>query len=165
MRVDQRVFATFALLAISAGILALEPPPGKPPVRNYTMAEYGGHLVNWVVRQAPDQRIVVGGGDGLLIFDGANWQSIQSRHSNRIRAMEIDESGRIWTGSPDEFGYFEPGGDGGLVYHSLSERLPEGHRSFGEMLNLQLIDDCGVFSSHSAPVSLARRANIVGHPS
>ena len=148
MRVDQRVFATFALLAISAGILALEPPPGKPPVRNYTMAEYGGHLVNWVVRQAPDQRIVVGGGDGLLIFDGANWQSIQSRHSNRIRAMEIDESGRIWTGSPDEFGYFEPGGDGGLVYHSLSERLPEGHRSFGEMLNLQLIDDAVYFQAH-----------------
>ena len=53
MRVDQRVFATFALLAISAGILALEPPPGKPPVRNYTMAEYGGSSgqLGWCVRR------------------------------------------------------------------------------------------------------------------
>ena len=72
------------------------------------MAEYGGHLNNWVVRQAPDQRIVVGGGDGLVIFDGAGWQAIRSRHRNRIRVLEIDDAGRIWTGSPNEFGYFQP---------------------------------------------------------
>jgi signal transduction histidine kinase/AraC-like DNA-binding protein len=140
-----RRFAALALLAISATGLALEPPPGKPPVRNYTMAEYGGHLSNWVVRQAPDQRIIVGGGDGLVIFDGANWQTISSRHRSRIRAMEIDQGGRIWTASPEEFGYFEAGRDGGLIYHSLSDRLPEEQRSFGEVRSLHLIDGAVYF--------------------
>ncbi|NBB92851.1 MAG: response regulator [Gammaproteobacteria bacterium] len=135
-----------ALLLLTSGYaLALEPPPGKPPVRNYTMAEYGGHLTNWVIRQGPDQRIYVGGGDGLVIFDGASWQSIRSRHRNRIRVMEIDETGRIWVGSPDEFGYFEAGEDGGPVYHSLSDRLPEGQRNFGSVRGLQLIGDSVYF--------------------
>ncbi|NDY95071.1 hybrid sensor histidine kinase/response regulator transcription factor [Wenzhouxiangella limi] len=130
----------FLALAFSATISpALPPPPGKPPVRSYGMDEYGGHLTNWVVRQAPDQRIVVGGGAGLVIFDGANWQSIHSRHRNRIRVMEIDPSGRIWIGSSDEFGYFDPGQDGGLVYHSLSDQLPEELRDFGEIRGLHQI--------------------------
>jgi signal transduction histidine kinase/DNA-binding response OmpR family regulator len=145
MRVVQRVVPVITLLALCAGAFALEPPPGKPPVRSYGMAEYGGHLTNWVVRQAPDQRIVVGGGDGLVIFDGASWQAIRARHRGRIRVMEIDEAGRIWTGSPDEFGYFEPGGDGGLVYHSLSDRLPEEQRNIGEIFSLQLIGDAVYF--------------------
>ncbi len=145
MRVVQRVVPVIALLALCAGAFALEPPPGKPPVRSYSMAEYGGHLTNWVVRQAPDQRIVVGGGDGLVIFDGASWQAIRARHRGRIRVMEIDEAGRIWTGSPDEFGYFEPGSDGGLVYHSLSDRLPEEQRNIGEIFSVQLIGDAVYF--------------------
>jgi signal transduction histidine kinase/DNA-binding response OmpR family regulator/ligand-binding sensor domain-containing protein len=134
-----------ALEVTSAAALALEPPPGKPPVRNYSMAEYGGDLVNWAVRQAADQRIVVAGGEGLVIFDGANWQAIPTRHHNRIRAMEIDEDGRIWIGSPDEIGYYEPGVDGGLVYHSLIEHLAEDQRTFGDIYSLQLINGAVYF--------------------
>ncbi len=145
MRVAQRISVAFAILAFPLSVPALEPPPGKPPVHNYAMAEYGGHLVNWAVRQAPDQRIVVAGGEGLVIFDGANWQAIPTQNRNRIRAMEIDASGRIWTGSPDEIGYFEPGDDGGLVYHSLMEHLPEDQRNFGEIYSLQLIDGAVYF--------------------
>ncbi|WP_376693036.1 ATP-binding protein [Wenzhouxiangella sp. EGI_FJ10409] len=141
------LLAALALLAASGWALALEPPPGKPPVRNYTMAEYGGHLTNWVVRQGPDQRIYVGGGDGLVIFDGAGWQAIRSRHRGRIRVMEIDKTGRIWVGSPDEFGYFAAGEDGGLVYHSLSDRLPENQRNFGAIRGLQLIGDAVYFQA------------------
>ncbi|MCH8476316.1 MAG: response regulator [Wenzhouxiangella sp.] len=133
-----------ALAITSAAVDALEPPPGKPPVRSYGMADYGGHMTNWVVRQAPDQRIVVGGGHGLVIFDGAGWQAIHSPHGNRIRVMEIDSSGRIWIGSPDEFGYFEPGDDGGLEYRSLVEILPEDQRNIGEFFSLHLMGD-GVY--------------------
>jgi signal transduction histidine kinase/DNA-binding response OmpR family regulator/ligand-binding sensor domain-containing protein len=134
-----KLISLLLLTLATSDAIALEPPPGKPPVRNYLMAEYGGHVNNWVVRQAPDQRIVVGSGDGLLIFDGAGWQSIPSRHRSRVRVMEIDDAGRIWTGSPDEFGYFEPGSDGGLIYRSLSDLLPEGQREFGEIRSLHLI--------------------------
>lgn len=146
MRVCGLIGALLLLAGSVAGI-ALEPPPGKPPVRNYLMAEYQGHLTNWVVRQGPDQRIYIGGGDGLVIFDGAGWQSIRSRHRNRIRVMEIDPTGRIWTGSPNEFGYFEAGPDGGLAYRSISDRLPEEQRSFGEIRGLQLIGDSVYFQA------------------
>ena len=153
MRANQPATFDFSLaklflllfLSFSACCLALEPPPGKPPVRNYSMAEYGGHLVNWAVRQAPDQRIVVAGGEGLVIFDGANWQAIPTRHDNRIRAMEIDADGRIWIGSPNEIGYYEPGVDGGLVYHSLIEHLAEDQRTFGDIYSLQLINGAVYF--------------------
>ncbi len=135
------LISALLLTFVSGAVVALEPPPGKPPVRNYTMSEYQSHLINWKILQAPDQRIVVGGGDGLVIFDGAGWQAIPARHSNRVRAMDIDEDGRIWAGSPDEFGYFEAGADGGLVYHSLIDDLPEAQRNFGEALTMHLIGD------------------------
>ena len=145
-----RIRDLFGALLILAGVgnsLALEPPPGKPPVRNYLMAEYQGHLNNWVVRQGPDQRIYVGGGDGLVIFDGAGWYSIRSRHRGRIRVMEIDQAGRVWTGSPDEFGYYAPASDGSLVYHSLSDMLPDEHRNFGPIRGVQLIDGAVYFNA------------------
>ncbi len=134
-----------ALGFTSAAALALDPPPGKPPVRNYSMAEYGGALVNWAVRQMPDQRMVVAGGEGLVIFDGANWQAIPTRHHNRIRAMEIDADGRIWIGSPNEIGYYEQGVDGGLLYHSVVEHLAEDQRTFGDIYSLQLINGAVYF--------------------
>lgn len=126
-------------------VRALEPPPGKPPITSYSIAEYGGHLTNWVVRQAPDQRIVVGGGDGLVIFDGARWQTIPSRHRNRIRTLEIDADGRIWAGSSDEFGYFEPGANGSLEYHSLSDQLPPEQRSFSDIRGIHRIGEAVYF--------------------
>lgn len=146
MKIRKLIGALLLMLA-SGAAAALQPPPGKPPVRNYLMAEYGGHVNNWVVRQAPDQRIVVGSGDGLLIFDGATWQSFHSRHRGRIRVIEIDQTGRIWTGSPDEFGYFEQGSDGGLIYRSLSDLLPKEQRDFGEVRSIHLIDETVYFHS------------------
>ncbi|MCC5866191.1 MAG: response regulator [Wenzhouxiangella sp.] len=139
--------AILLALVIFSPCLALEPPPGKPPVRSYAMGEYGGHLANWVVRQAPDQRIVVGGGGGLAIFDGAGWQTIRLRHNRHIRVLEIDDAGRIWTGSPDEFGYYAPASDGSLVYHSLSDKLPDVHRSFGPVRGVQLINGAVYFNA------------------
>jgi len=151
MQITVKDFARSALMVAlavtSAAALALEPPPGKPPVRSYGMSDYGGHMTNWVVRQAPDQRIVVAGGHGLVIFDGAGWQAIDSRHGNRIRVMEIDPSGRIWIGSPDEFGYFEQGDDGGLEYHSLVELLPEDQRNIGEFFSLHLMGETVYFQA------------------
>lgn len=136
----RELIGALLLLAAFGSAHALEPPPGKPLVRNYPMAEYGGHLINWWVGQGPDQRIYVGGGDGLVIFDGARWQAIESRNRNRIRVMEFDPEGRLWIGSTNEFGYYAPGADGALIYHSLSDRLPEEQRSFGEIRALYVID-------------------------
>jgi len=130
------------MLILSPVVLATPPaPPGKPMINSYTMDEYGGHLNNWEVRQGPDQRIYVGNGDGLVIFDGANWQAIRSRHRDRIRVLEIDGAGRIWVGSPNEFGYFEPGADGNLGYRSISDELPEDRRNFAETRGVFLLGD------------------------
>ena len=128
------------MLGLSPVVLATPPlPPGKPIINSYTMAEHGGHLNQWVVRQGPDQRIYVGGGDGLVIFDGASWQAVQSRNRDRVRVMEIDSDGRIWIGSPNEFGYFDIAADGNLTYRSISDELPESRRNFSETRGLHLL--------------------------
>ena len=96
------LFGALWLLAGAGTSLALEPPTGKPPVRNYLMAEYQGHLNNWVVRQGPDQRIYVGGGDGQVntydsspglfgqMFGGGD--SNGSRQPTTVNTAQVDGS-------------------------------------------------------------------------
>ena len=141
-RIQIAALGVSLMLVLSPIVLATPPaPPGKPIINSYTMAEHGGHLNQWVVRQGPDQRIYVGGGDGLVVFDGASWQAIQSRNRDRVRVMEIDSDGRIWIGSPNEFGYFDVAADGNLAYRSISDELPESRRNFAETRGLHLLGD------------------------
>ncbi len=120
-------------------------PPGKPLVQSYGMQDYGGHITNWAIRSGPDGLLYVGGGDGLLIFDGAVWRSVRSRHGDRVRGMAIDAEGRIWAGSPNEFGWFERAPDGAFAYQSLSDGLPEEHRNFSEILTVLRTEDSVYF--------------------
>ena len=122
-----------ALCAGPCGTSASEsPPPGEPPVRTFSMAEYNSNVQNWSAALGTDGLIYIGGGMGLLEYDGVRWTRHDTPNNARVRVLHIEEqddaSARFWIGSTNEFGYFQRKPDGAMRYHSVSDQLPEGQR-------------------------------------
>lgn len=48
--------------------------PFIPPVYNYTTSNYKAGNQNWSIRQSKNGVIYFGNNNGLLSFDGVNWE-------------------------------------------------------------------------------------------
>lgn len=97
---------------------------------------------------ANDGTMVVGGNASLLVFDGSQWRSHKTRHNERIRDLIVDDNGRIWVASSDEFGYFEAGQSGALQYTSLREHVPESIGNISEVRSVRLVAGGTLFHTY-----------------
>lgn len=62
------------------------------------------------------------GGHGMIEFNGNEWIRHAVPGENIVRTIRCIGN-RVYVGSYDEFGYFEPDATGRLSYHSLSRNL------------------------------------------
>lgn len=88
---------------------------------NYERNTYKGGFQNWMVKQSNNKWMYFANTNGLLEFDGVNWDLYPIKNKI-VRSVEISGN-RIYVGGSSEFGYFEPNNIGRLTYHSLSEKL------------------------------------------
>ena len=96
---------------------------GIPEIRNYKKSDYNGGTQNWNIDQDKNGNIFFANNNGLIQFNGISWSKHLMPNSNSVRSLKIDKSGKIFIGSFNEFGYFEPNQKGKLVYHSISKAL------------------------------------------
>jgi len=54
------------------------PPAGAPPVRNFGFVDLGMVPQVWSFAKGPEQHLFVGLDDGLVLFDGLNWRSMNT---------------------------------------------------------------------------------------
>lgn len=94
---------------------------GLPDVKNYKKSEYKGGTQNWNIDQDKNGNLYFANNNGLFEFDGSTWRKYNVPNSITIRSVKIDDSGRIYIGAYDEFGYFKPNTKGKLEYFSLSK--------------------------------------------
>jgi DNA-binding CsgD family transcriptional regulator len=91
---------------------------GLPGIRNFQRSEYNCGTQNWAVAQAPNGMVYFANNEGLLEFDGQHWNTYRDVPLV-YRSLCIDNN-RIYIGTFNEIGYYEPEGSGRLKYHSLS---------------------------------------------
>ena len=96
---------------------------GIPEIRNYKRTDYKGGTQNWDIDQDQDGNMYFANNNGLFQFDGASWHKYTLPNLSVIRAVKIDNSGKIFVGGYNEFGYFKSDSKGKLVYYSLSKSL------------------------------------------
>ena len=53
-----------------------------------------------------------------------------------LGSVEVANDNRIYVGGQDEIGYFIPGKNGRLEYHSLKSIIPEKNKSFGDVWDI-----------------------------
>ncbi len=98
----------------------------QPFVLNYTKTQYAGANQNWSVTQDQNGVLFFGNTYGLLEYNGAEWKQHTEPNIGIIRSTFADDNGRIYTGSFEEFGYWQRNSYGELDYTSISqELLPE----------------------------------------
>lgn len=96
---------------------------GLPDVRNYKRNEYKGGTQNWNIGQDKNGNLYFANNNGLLQFDGSSWRKYPLPNLTSVRCLKIDNSGKIFVGGYNEFGFFKPDNKGKLEYTSLSKKV------------------------------------------
>lgn len=109
---------------------------GLPIVRNYSPKEYKAAGQNWQIVQDKRGVIYVANAVGLLEFNGVSWRRISIGNAIRVRALGIDEAGRIYYGSPEGFGFLKPDKEGRLLAHSIWDKVHENDKMYTDIYQI-----------------------------
>ncbi len=123
---------------------------GLPPIHNFDPTDYGGAAQNWAVTQGDDGVIYVGNSeDGVLTFDGSQWQRIPVRDKLVVRSLATGPGGRIYVGTVGDFGYLKPDATGQLRYVSLLDQVPVADRDFADVWSIFRSHDTIYFAAQA----------------
>lgn len=89
-----------------------------PIITNYNSFAYHFGIQNWSCTQDERGTMYFGNNNGMLIFDGYEWNKATLPNKGIIRSLLADGT-RIYVGSYTDFGYFSRNNKGEMTYHSL----------------------------------------------
>lgn len=137
-------FSTLFTIAIFGQVKNI----GLPDVRNYKRNEYKGGTQNWNIDQDKNGNLYFANNNGLLQFDGSSWKKYPLPNLTSVRCLKIDNSGKIYVGGYNEFGYFQPDNKGKLKYTSLSKKVDKNKIKIIDFIwKIHSIDNQTVFQS------------------
>jgi hypothetical protein len=123
---------------------------GIPFIRNYTRKDYNAGMQNWAAAQDNRGIMYFGNNNGILEYDGQNWQIYGVPNHSIVRSLACDTNGTIYAGAFNEFGYLYPDNRGQLRYHSLSSQLPPAYRLFDDIWKIYPCEEGMLFHSFFA---------------
>lgn len=146
------IVLAFLSLQLNHSLYGQAKSVGLPAIRNYTKADSQSGTQNWNIDQDSNGNVYFANNNGLLQFDGSTWRTYTIPTSSNIRSVKIDdESGRIYVGAYNDFGYFESNGKGDLRYVSLiSMVLDENFKTTEFIWKIHIIGDEVIFQSFKA---------------
>ena len=140
---------------------------GFPFIYNYGSEDYFAGIQNWDITQDVNGRIYVANNFGLLVFNGKNWQLVNTADGTKLRSV-LAIKDRIYAGYQKDFGYYHANDQGELVFVSLAQSLSPAYRDFDEIWKIYTIDDviyfCGfdfIFKFENEEIqTLAPKGNL-----
>ena len=135
---------------------------GMPEILNYSKIDYKAGLQNWDFKQDKNGIIYVANNEGLLSFDGSFWKLYPLPNKTIVRSVTIGSDNHIYVGGQDELGYFSPGNNGRLVYHSLVDQIPENERNFADVWDIAYYNNEIFFRTSKNIIRYARKKVSIG---
>src|SRR5690606_6869076 len=120
-----------------------------PPVQNYKIFEYQAASKNWDLAIDPDGELFVANNKGLLHYNGEEWVLYHLPNKTTIRSVAYI-NGKVYTGSYEEFGYWEKNAIGGMEYTSLTHLIKDHVFTSEEFWQILPYKDTIVFRSFSS---------------
>ncbi|MEM7583241.1 MAG: ATP-binding protein [Acidobacteriota bacterium] len=151
-RVTSLLAILFSMLVSGESSLANESAPqaspqeiGLPLLIAFDSRTYGAHSQNWAAVQDDRGVMYFGNGDGVLRFDGVEWQTVEVANASIVRSLAKDADGRIYVGAVNELGYLESDALGNPTYVSLKDRLPADEAELADVWRIFVIDESVFF--------------------
>lgn len=88
--------------------------------------------------QDKNNRLYVANNEGLLVFDGTNWQAYPVPNKTILRSIGFGPGQKLFAGAQDEIGYFAPDNSGRLLFTSIKNQLPLSDRIFSDVWELEV---------------------------
>ena len=106
---------------------------GRPFITNYSYQDYDAAAINWWAIEGDDGIMYFANGAGVLQYDGVTWNMIDVRGTGAVRCFAKDEQGVIYIGGIGDMGYLEANSTGQMEFVSLLDKIPEEHREFSDV--------------------------------
>ncbi|PIB27401.1 hypothetical protein BFP77_12120 [Maribacter sp. 4U21] len=124
-------FSFIFIFSFFASLLAQE-QVGRPLITSYSYQDYEADPVNWWALEADDGIMYFANLDGVLQFDGVNWNLIETPGIG-TRSLVKDDKGIIYVGGSGQLGYITTLDNGEMSYESLNDKIPEEHAVFADV--------------------------------
>jgi hypothetical protein len=93
-------------------------------ILNFVSGNIPVHNQNWDICQDPASGFIYfANSEGLVEYNGISSEMYQMPFRQGIRSVYINSSGKIFTGSYEDFGFWQKDAEKGLVYKSLVNNL------------------------------------------
>ena len=129
-----------------------------PPIIKYSPTIYGAGNQNWMISQDKNHYVYFANNDGLLEYNGSNWNLYPSPNETIIRSVKVIDS-KIFTGCYMEFGFWTKQSNGQLKYESLSKKIKSKILDDEQFWNIISYDQWIVFQSLSRIYIYDTKAN------
>ncbi|MBK7679967.1 MAG: triple tyrosine motif-containing protein [Chitinophagaceae bacterium] len=113
-------------------------PIGQNEIKSFTRSQYGAGTQNWAMVKDKNNRLYIANNEGLLVFDGTNWQVFPVPNKTILRSIAFGPGGKLFAGAQDELGYFAPDKAGRLQFTSLKNLLPASEKKFTDVWQLEV---------------------------
>ena len=121
---NKAIISSFLLLS-TASLLSQGFPNGVSSIDNFDAEKYKASISNWEILEEENGYIYVANNDGVLKYDGYDWNIMQLPNKSIVRSIAKDGKGGIIAGGQDEVGVFSPDEFGEFYFKSLRNSIPE----------------------------------------
>lgn len=121
---------------------------GIPNIVNYPKQTYHAGSQNFGIGQDGSGIMYFANNNGLMSFDGTFWRIYSLPNKTTVRSLAIDKNSRIYVGGQEEFGYFDAGKNGELIYTSLKNLIPKQDNDFADVWNICIFNNSIFFRSN-----------------
>ncbi len=142
--------AVVSIIFFFGKLIGQVPEIGSPPVTNFIRSDYQAGTQNWSIEQDERGIVYFANNKGFLEFDGTHWQLTSLPNGTIVRSIGLDDTGRIYLGGQNEFGYLEHQDAGKPKYFSLLEQVPAEFRNFEDVWKIFVRADGVYFCAEEA---------------
>lgn len=117
-----------------------------PPIVKYAPTTYEAGNQNWMISQDQQHYVYFANNDGLLEFNGSNWELYPSPNETIVRSVKVIGN-KVYTGCYMEFGFWKRQANGKLKYTSLSNTIKSKILDDEQFWNILNYDQWVIFQS------------------